>query len=131
MLVLGVVALVAFLFAERRAQEPILPLELFRNRIFSVCAAIGFIIGLALFGSVTYLPLFLQIVKGRSPTSSGLQLTPMMLGLLITSIVSGRLISRFRRYKPFPVFGTAVMTIGMVLLSQLDLHSTTAYTSLA
>ena len=95
-----------------------------------VCAAIGFIIGLALFGSVTYLPLFLQIVKGRSPTSSGLQLTPMMAGLLVTSIVSGRLISRFGRYKPFPVVGTAVMTVGMVLLSRLDLHSTTAYTSL-
>ena len=70
--------LVAFVFVERRAAEPILPLELFRNRIFSVCGAIGFIIGFALFGSVTYLPLFLQIVKGRSPTSSGLQLTPMM-----------------------------------------------------
>jgi EmrB/QacA subfamily drug resistance transporter len=131
LIALGVVQLVLFVFAERRAAEPILPLELFRNRIFTVCAGIGFIIGLALFGSVTYLPLFLQIVKGRSPTSSGLQLTPMMAGLLVTSIVSGRLISRFGRYKPFPVFGTAVATIGMVLLSRLDLHSTTAYTSLA
>src|SRR5438309_5443982 len=131
LIVLGVALLAAFLLAERRAAEPILPLELFRNRIFSVCSAIGFIIGLALFGSVTYLPLFLQIVKGRSPTSSGLQLTPMMAGLLVTSIVSGRLISRFGRYKPLPVVGTAVMTVGMVLLSQLDLHSTTTYTSLA
>jgi predicted MFS family arabinose efflux permease len=131
LIALSVVLLVLFLWAERRAAEPILPLELFRNRIFSVCAGVGFIIGLALFGSVTYLPLFLQIVKGRSPTSSGLQLTPMMAGLLVTSIVSGRLISRFGRYKPFPVVGTAVMTVGMVLLSQLDLHSTTAYTSLA
>jgi len=131
LIALGVVQLVLFVFAERRAAEPILPLELFRNRIFTVCAGIGFIIGLALFGSVTYLPLFLQIVKERSPTSSGLQLTPMMAGLLVTSIVSGRLISRFGRYKPFPVAGTAVATIGMVLLSRLDLHSTTAYTSLA
>src|SRR5437868_4041618 len=131
LIVLGVALLAAFLLAERRAAEPILPLELFRNRIFTVCAGIGFIIGLALFGSVTYLPLFLQIVKGRSPTSSGLQLTPMMAGLLVTSIVSGRLISKFGRYKPFPVAGTAVMTAGMVLLSRLDLHSTTAYTSLS
>jgi MFS family permease len=99
--------------------------------VFAVCSAIGFIIGLALFGSVTYLPLFLQIVKGRSPTSSGLQLVPMMAGLLVTSIVAGRLISRFGRYKPFPVVGTAVMTAGMVLLAQLDIHSTTTYTSLA
>jgi EmrB/QacA subfamily drug resistance transporter len=131
LIALGVVQLVLFVFAEQRAAEPILPLELFRNRIFTVCAGIGFIIGLALFGSVTYLPLFLQIVKERSPTSSGLQLTPMMAGLLVTSIVSGRLISKFGRYKPFPVFGTAVATVGMVLLSRLDLHSTTAYTSLA
>ena len=131
LIALGVIQLVLFVLAEKRAAEPILPLELFRNRIFTVCAGIGFIIGLALFGSVTYLPLFLQIVKGRSPTSSGLQLTPMMAGLLVTSIVSGRLISRFGRYKPFPVVGTAVATVGMVLLSQLDIHSTTTYTSLA
>jgi EmrB/QacA subfamily drug resistance transporter len=131
LIALGVVLLVAFVFAERRASEPILPLELFRNRIFTVCAAIGFIIGLALFGSVTYLPIFLQIVKGRSPTSSGLQLTPMMAGLLITSIASGRLISRFGRYKPFPVAGTAVMTVGMVLLSRLDIHSSGLYASLS
>ncbi len=131
LLVLGVFLLVVFLLVERRATEPILPLELFANRIFTVCAAIGFIIGIALFGSVTYLPLFLQIVKGRSPTSSGLQLTPMMGGLLVTSIIAGRLISRWGRYKPFPVAGTAVMTVGMVLLAQLDIHSTSRYTSLA
>jgi EmrB/QacA subfamily drug resistance transporter len=128
---LGVVLLVAFLFVERRAREPILPLTLFRNRIFTVCAAIGFIIGLALFGSVTYLPLFLQIVKGRSPTSSGLQLTPLMAGLLVTSIVAGQLISRWGRYRPFPIVGTAVMSAGMVLLARLDIHSTTRYTSLS
>jgi EmrB/QacA subfamily drug resistance transporter len=131
LIVLGIVLLVAFVFAERRATEPILPLELFRNRIFTVCAAIGFIIGFALFGSVTYLPIFLQIVKGRSPTSSGLQLTPMMAGLLVTSIISGRLISKFGRYKPFPVAGTAVMTAGMVLLSGLGIHSSGLYTSLS
>jgi EmrB/QacA subfamily drug resistance transporter len=136
MITLGIVLtvaflLVAFVFAERRATEPILPLELFRNRIFTVCAAIGFIIGFALFGSVTYLPIFLQIVKGRSPTSSGLQLTPMMAGLLVTSIISGRLISKFGRYKPFPVAGTAVMTAGMVLLSGLGIHSSGLYTSLS
>ena len=123
LIVIGVVLLVVFIFAERRAVEPILPLELFRNRIFAVCSAIGFIIGLALFGSVTYLPLFLQIVKERSPTASGLQLTPMMGGLLLTSIVSGRLITRFGRYKPFPVVGTAVTAVGMGLLAQLNVHS--------
>jgi EmrB/QacA subfamily drug resistance transporter len=120
---IGVALLGAFVLVERSATEPILPLELFRNRIFAVCSAVGFIIGLALFGSVTYLPLFLQIVKGKSPTSSGLQLTPMMAGLLVTSIISGRLISRFGRYRPFPIAGTAVVAVGMVLLSRLNVHS--------
>jgi EmrB/QacA subfamily drug resistance transporter len=130
LILLGVTLLVTFPFAERRAAEPILPLELFRNRTFSVCSAIGFIIGLALFGSVTYLPLFLQIVSGRSPTSSGLQLTPMMGGLLVTSIAAGRLISRFGRYRPFPIAGTAVVTVGMALLSRLNVHSSTLQASL-
>jgi MFS family permease len=127
--VLGVALLVAFLLAENRAVEPLIPLELFRNRIFVVTSAIGFIIGLALFGSVTYLPLFLQIVREKSPTSSGLQLTPMMGGLLITSIAAGQLISRFGRYRPFPIVGTAVMTVGMVLLTRLDVHSTSLQAS--
>jgi EmrB/QacA subfamily drug resistance transporter len=125
LVVIGVALLVVFLFVESRAEEPILPLELFRNRTFAVTSAIGFIIGLALFGSVTYLPLFLQVVKGMSPTKSGLQLTPMMGGLLITSILSGRAISRFGRYRPFPIVGTAVMTIGMVLLARLSESSST------
>ncbi|MEN3342838.1 MAG: hypothetical protein V7644_2242, partial [Actinomycetota bacterium] len=119
----GVVLLALFLLIELRAPEPILPPALFRNRVFAVTSAVGFVIGLALFGSVTYLPLFLQIVKGKSPTASGLQLTPMMGGLLVTSIVSGRLISRFGRYRPFPIAGTALVTAGMVLLSRLSLHS--------
>ncbi|HVP74626.1 MAG TPA: MDR family MFS transporter [Gaiellaceae bacterium] len=126
----GPVLLLLFVLAQARAAEPWLPLELFRNRIFTVTSAIGFIIGLALFGSVTYLPLFLQIVRGKSPTSSGLQLTPMMGGLLVTSIASGQLISRFGRYRPFPIVGTAVMTAGMVLLSRLNVHSTTLQASL-
>jgi EmrB/QacA subfamily drug resistance transporter len=131
LIVLSIVLLVAFCFAERASSEPILPLELFRNRIFAVTSIIGFVIGLALFGSVTYLPIFLQIVKGESPTASGLLLTPMMAGLLITSIVSGRLISRFGRYRPFPIVGTAVMTVGMYLLSRLDTGTDPVYTGFA
>ncbi len=130
LMVLSVVLLTGFVFAERRAQEPILPMDLFRNRIFSVCAAVGFIIGLAMFGSVTYLPVFLQISKGMSPTRSGLQLTPMMAGVLVTSIGSGRLISRWGRYRVFPIVGTAVMTVGMFLLSRLSLHSSGAAAAL-
>ena len=120
MLVVGVVLLAAFPFAERRAAEPILPLELFRNRVFVVTSAVGFIVGLALFGAITYLPLYLQVVKGHSPTSSGLTLTPMMVGLLFTSILSGQLISRYGRYKPFPIIGTAIMTVAVLMLSRLE-----------
>ena len=130
LIVIGVVLLVVFLLVERRAQEPILPLELFRNRTFAVTSAVGFIIGLALFGSITYLPLFLQVVKGMSPTRSGLQLTPMMAGLLVTSIAAGRTISRFGRYRPFPIVGTAVMIVGMVLLARLNVHSSTTTAAL-
>jgi EmrB/QacA subfamily drug resistance transporter len=116
LMVLGVVFLVGFVFVERSAAEPIMPLALFRNRVFTTTSAIGFIVGLALFGAVTYLPLYLQIVKGRSPTESGLALTPLMLGVLVTSIGSGQLISRFGRYKPFPIAGTALMALSMYLL---------------
>jgi EmrB/QacA subfamily drug resistance transporter len=116
----GVLALVAFVFAERNAAEAVLPLRLLRNSVFSVTSAVGFVVGFALFGAVTYLPLFLQVVKGASPTGSGLQLLPLMGGLLITSIGSGQLITRTGRYKPFPIAGTAVMTLGLFLLSTLD-----------
>src|SRR4029453_1295283 len=115
--VAGALLIVGFLLVERRASEPIVPLELFRNRIFVVTSAVGFIVGFALFGAVTYLPLYLQIVKGHSPSSSGLLLTPMMAGLLVTSVGSGQLITRFGRYRPFPIAGTALMTLAMFLLS--------------
>jgi EmrB/QacA subfamily drug resistance transporter len=128
--VLAFVLLALFPLAERRAAEPILPLSLFRLRVFVVCAGIGFIIGVSMFGTITFLPLFLQIVRERSPTSSGLQLTPMMAGLLVTSIASGQLISRFGRYKPFPIVGTAVMAAGMALLAQLNVHTTVLAISL-
>jgi EmrB/QacA subfamily drug resistance transporter len=121
--VTGVVLLALFVLAEQRAAEPILPLSLFKNRIFCVTSAIGFIIGLALFGAVTYLPLYMQIVKGRSATASGLLLTPMMAGVLISSITSGNLISKTGRYKPFPIIGTAVTAVGMVLLSRLTVST--------
>ena len=120
LIVISFVSTIAFLFVESRAMEPILPLSLFRNRTFAVTSAVGFVVGLALFGAVTYLPLYLQIVKGVSPTKSGLQLTPLMLGLLITSVLSGQLISRWGKYRIFPIIGTAVVTLGMILLSRLD-----------
>ena len=113
----AIVLLAAFVRVERRAAEPVLPLRLFRNPIFDVTSAIGLIVGFALFGSVTYLPLFLQVVHGASPTSSGLQILPLVGGLLVTSISSGRIISNTGIYKPFPIAGTATMVVGLSLLS--------------
>src|SRR6185312_655930 len=115
--------LIGFIMVERRAAEPILPLSLFRNRIFVVCCAVGFIVGLAMFGSVTYMPLYLQVVRGASPARAGLELTPMMAGLLITSVSSGRIITRIGRYRLFPIIGTAVMTVGLALLATLGVRS--------
>jgi AcrR family transcriptional regulator len=97
--VAGLVLIVAFLVVERRAAEPMIPLKLFANRVFSARSAIGFVVGFAMFGAITFLPLFLQIVKEVNPTVSGLRILPMMAGLLITSIGSGLLITRFGRYK--------------------------------
>ncbi len=121
MALLGVVLLTTFVLVERRAAEPILPLHLFRNRVFSATSAIGFIVGFSMFGAITYLPTYLQIVRGASPTGSGLDLLPLMAGLLVTSIGSGVVISRWGRYKVFPIVGTAVMTLGLFLFSMLGL----------
>jgi len=129
LIVTSLLAAGLFVAAERRASEPILPLELFRNRNFVVASGVGLIVGISLFGSVTYLPIYLQVVKGETPTASGLQLTPMMLGMLVTSIVSGRIISRWGRYKPFPIAGTAVMTIGLILVSRLSIEGSVWQTS--
>jgi EmrB/QacA subfamily drug resistance transporter len=111
--------LATFVWVERRAEEPILPPRLFANPVFRVTSAIGLIVGLALFGSVTYLPLLLQVVKGATPTGSGLQLLPMMGGMLMSSIISGQLVSRWGRYKIFPILGTAIGGVGLYLLSRL------------
>jgi len=120
----------AFIWAESRAAEPVVPLHLFRNRVFSAASAIGFVVGFALFGAIAYLPQYMQIVKGVSPTVSGLRLLPLMVGLLTTSIVSGRLVSRWGRYRIFPIIGTATMTVGLYLLSHLGVTTSVWLSSL-
>jgi EmrB/QacA subfamily drug resistance transporter len=127
---LGVIApagIVAFVRAESRAAEPILPLPMLRNRVVAVTSAMGFVVGFALFGALTYLPLFQQVVRGASPTESGLQLIPVMAGVLIGSIGSGTAISRTGRYKVFPIAGTAIAVIGMLLLTRLDTTTSDLY----
>ncbi len=115
----AIVALLAFVIVEARATEPLLPLRLFRERTFVLVALIAVSVGFALFGSVTYLPLFLQIVKGSTPTSSGLQMVPMMGGTLVSSIITGQLISRYGRYRIFPIIGTGTASVGLLLLSSI------------
>jgi MFS family permease len=126
----GVALIGAFLLQERRAAEPVIPLRLFRSGPFSVTNGVAFLVGIAMFGALTFLPLFLQIVDGASPTGSGLLMLPLMGGLLTASIVSGRLITRIGRYRIFPIVGTAVMTLGMILLSLLDVETTRLQSSL-
>ncbi len=120
----SVVLLVAFCVVETRSTEPVIPLALFRNRTFSSASGVGFIIGVAMFGAIIYLPLYLQAVHGATPTASGLEVLPVVTGMLITFIVSGRLVTRTGRYKIFPVAGSAVLTVGLVLLSRLGPHTT-------
>jgi len=115
----AVVLFGVFLWVERDAIEPIIALSLLRNRTFAVTSAIGFVVGFAMFGAITFLPLYMQDVKGLSPTVSGLRLTPLMAGLLATSVGSGQIISRWGRYKVFPIVGTTVMAVGLYLLSRI------------
>ncbi|CAM5232700.1 EmrB/QacA family drug resistance transporter OS=Streptomyces fumanus OX=67302 GN=GCM10018772_01470 PE=4 SV=1 [Streptomyces fumanus] len=127
--VLGVLLAAVFVAVERRAAEPVLPLRLFRVRTFVLSAVISFVVGFAMFGAMTYLPTFLQVVQGVSPTLSGVHMLPMVAGLLLSSTVSGQIVSRTGRWKVFPVAGTAVTTLGLLLLHRLDEHSSTAQMS--
>ncbi len=117
--VVGVLASAAFIWAEARAPEPLLPLHLFRNSNFSIVSVMIFLTGFAMFGAITFLPLFQQTVQGASATNSGLLLLPMMGGAMVTSLVSGQVMTKTGRYKMFPILGGAAMTVGMYLLSLL------------
>ncbi|MCW2783973.1 MAG: drug resistance transporter, EmrB/QacA subfamily, partial [Marmoricola sp.] len=114
------VLLGVFVAIERRVSEPVIPLTLFSNRTFNIATSVSFIIGLAMFGSIIYLPLFLQLVSGASATNSGLLMLPLMGGLLSASMISGQIISRTGRYKVFPIVGTALAGVGMFLLATMS-----------
>jgi EmrB/QacA subfamily drug resistance transporter len=126
----GVVLVGVFVAVERRAAEPVLPLHLFRQRAFSVTSVVGFIVGFAMFGAITYLPAFFQVVRGVSPTLSGVQLLPLMAGLLLVSIGSGQIISRTGRYRFWPIAGSALMTLGLFLLSLMGVGTSSLQDSL-
>ncbi|WP_421045622.1 MDR family MFS transporter [Paraburkholderia sp. A1RI-2L] len=122
-LVLGAVSVAGFIHEEKHAVEPIMPLELFRERTFVLSSLIGFIVGVSLFGSVTFLPLYLQVVKGSTPSEAGMQMLPMMGGVLTMSVISGRIISKIGKYRVFPIVGTALVAAAMMLLAQLHIET--------
>jgi EmrB/QacA subfamily drug resistance transporter len=124
--IVGVLLLGVFLTVERRAREPVLPIPVLRDEVFRIAGLLSLIVGFALFGSVTFLPLFFQTVFHSSPTGAGLRLIPLMGGLVLTSVVSGRVISRTGHYRLFPIAGTAIMTVGLLLLSRLDVGTSSA-----
>ena len=110
----------AFVSVERRAREPIMPLRLFRGPVFSVSTGVSFVIGVAMFGCISFLPLFLQVASGASATNSGLLLVPLMIGMLGASVFAGQIVTRTGRYRVLPIVGTAIAAVGLFLLSTMD-----------
>ncbi len=121
--VFALTAIAAFLYVETKAAEPVMPLVLFRNQTFTLFNAIGFLVGIAMFGSITFLPLYLQMAKGVSPTASALQLVPMMAGMIGASMASGFLMTRTGRYRFLPRLSTAILTIGLIMLGFMQLDT--------
>lgn len=129
--VAAAILLTAFVFAEMRAKEPMLPMRLFKSRVFSVSSILSFIVGFAMLGSLTFLPTYLQYVRGASATSSGFRTLPMVAGLMIAAIASGNTVSKTGKYRLFPIAGGAVMGLGLLLLSRLDESTSGWLTSLS
>jgi len=121
LLTAGVALALAFIAVERRASEPIIPLRLFRNSIFTVSVILSLLSGIAMFAAILYIPEYQQIVRGYSPTKSGLLMLPLVLGLLVAMIVSGRLTTKWGRYRAFPLIGTLTLAFGLWLFSHVTL----------
>ncbi len=128
---IGIVLALAFVVQERRADEPILPLRLFSDRVFTVSVTLSALLGSVMIGASTFLPLFLQVVTGASATSSGLLLIPMMAGVVVGSNVAGRLVHHTGRYKAYPIIGIAFAVVGLVLLSTIETTTTRLFISVA
>lgn len=117
---LALSAAAAFLWIESRAAEPILPLSLFRMNVFAVTSLVSFITGAAMFGAITFLPVYLQLARGDTPTQSGLSMLPLTAGILVSSAFSGRYMRATGRYKMLPIGGLAIVTIGALLLTRIS-----------
>ena len=120
LLVAGVVLAALFVLVELRATEPIIPMRLFGNSIFSIANLFGFLIGIAMFGAMIFIPVYLQVVDGMTPTQSGLAMIPMVVGIFTTSITAGQLMTRNGRYKRYPILGASVVTVALFMLATLD-----------
>jgi len=116
----SLMALAIFVWVETRAAEPILPMRLFRGRVFTTASILSFVVGFAMMGSITFLPTFLQFVSGASATSSGVRLLPLVIGLLLTAVASGTVVGRTGKYRAFPIAGSAITALGLYLMSVLD-----------
>src|SRR5262249_20122648 len=114
LIAVGILAVAAFIWVENKAVEPILPMHVFKNRNFSLASSMSFLLGLSMFGAMTFLPLYQQTVQHASPTVSGLLLIPMMLGSTVTSLIAGRITVQTGRYKALPIIGGAVMAVAMI-----------------
>jgi MFS family permease len=123
LIVAGLLLAVLFVFVELRASEPIIPMRLFSNSIFSIANMFGFLIGIAMFGAMIFIPVYLQVVDGMSPTASGLAMVPMVVGIFTTSILAGNLMTRNGRYKIFPILGASIVVVALFMLSTLDAGS--------
>ncbi|MDR7086133.1 EmrB/QacA subfamily drug resistance transporter [Aeromicrobium panaciterrae] len=119
----GLLLAVFFILIERRASEPILPMELFNNSVFSITNALGMVFGIAMFGAIIFVPLYLQIVMGMSPTKSGLGMVPMVAGMFSASIPTGNYVSKTGHYRFFPIASTIFVAGALLLLSTLDADS--------
>jgi EmrB/QacA subfamily drug resistance transporter len=126
----GLVLVGLFIWWETKASEPIVPLRLFKNRVFAVSSVLGLVTGAVMFGAIIFAPQYLQTVRGVSPTSSGLRLLPLLAGMLLCSIGSGRLISATGRYKRFVIAGTGILTIGTGLMTLVRVDTGTLEFSL-
>jgi EmrB/QacA subfamily drug resistance transporter len=122
-LAIGFLLTIFFLLWEARATEPIIPLYLFKNHTFSITSVLGAIIGAGMFGAIVMLPLYMQVVKGYTATDAGLKLIPLMLGIVSTSIISGKLITKHGHYKRYPIAGTALMALGILAMTRLEIDT--------
>jgi EmrB/QacA subfamily drug resistance transporter len=127
---ISAVSLVAFFFVESRAAEPMLPLHVFKNRNFSLASAMSLLLGMAMLGALTFLPLYQQTVQHASPTGSGLLLIPLLVGSTVTSLIAGQVTSKTGRYKILPIIGAVIMTIGFFLLTRVGVDTSRLTTSI-